>query len=172
MEKDTQLQDLADRLLSSDPIDTASPLFEKSIIPERIGVYAWSTKDGQVAYVGSGIGKKSSHTGLYRRIITELLNPHYLLSIEGAKKDLDSYQIKHCAYRKRTKKPAIDKNAFRKNVGRIEQISPGEPTVNFIKSNFLLRFVITDSDELANKLERKLIIEKKPKYNIQGNHKG
>lgn len=155
-------------LLSLKPIDTNAVFFLKEKIPEKIGVYLWSTKDEQIVYVGSAIGEKSRLTGLYRRIVTELLNPNYLLPIKKNNLKSDSYQLRHPAYTKRAKKPAIDKNAFRKNIGRIENIPPGEPTVNFIKSNFFLRFIVVPSKEIAKKIETKLIAKKQPKYNIQG----
>lgn len=118
-------------------------------------------------YVGTATGKK----GLYGRIISQHLNPRYLQTDQRKwcpKKN--SYQIEH--HTVSNNKPAIDKSAFRKNIGRINCIAPGLHTVNFIKLEFFLQFLTLQSKKRTLQLEKTIIIEFSPEYNIQGNRKG
>jgi hypothetical protein len=66
-------------------------------------------------------------------------------------------------------KKAIDKSAFRKNIGRLHHVRPGEETVRFIQENFTVRFIVLGTIELAKSLEEEIIRCHQPRYNIVGN---
>ena len=156
-----QLAGLRDALLSAQPLDPADDL--TPLVPKRIGVYTWSTtEDSRVVYVGKATGRR----GLHRRVVREHLNPRYLLTDQRKwSREKDAYQIAHHALV--NGKPAIDKSAFRKNIGRMHRLSPGQETVDFIRSRFVLRFVLVPTERAAVELERRVRSELLPRYNIQ-----
>jgi hypothetical protein len=141
-----------------DPVQDISHL-----VPRIYGVYGWfNKKDDSIEYVGSATGK----SGLYQRIINQHLKKSYLLTIkEGERHENDEYQMIHYAIRK-NRKPAIDKSAFRKNISRYNKLSPGSESVNFIKNNFYLHFLTFDNKDEALNVEKELIANFRPKYNI------
>ena len=159
----TQLSALAKELISRSPHSPSEDL--RGVVPNQLGAYVWSEKSsGQIVYAGSATGNK----GLYRRIIGQHLNPKYLLTNkEKWHQQKDAFQIVNFVLS--NGKPAIDKSAFRKNIGRAHRIRPGEGTVRFIKDNFILRFIVLPSRETALSIEDEIIDLYCPRYNISGN---
>ena len=157
-----QLTDLRDALVSAQPHDPADDLTR--LVPKRIGVYIWSAReDDSIVYVGKAVGCR----GLYTRIIKQHLNPRYLLTDQTKwHREKDAYQAAEHALL--NGKPAIDKSAFRKNIGRMHRLPPGQPTVDFIRSHFLLRFVLVPSKAAGAQLEHRIISAASPRYNIAG----
>ena len=157
------LSTLTNQLVSS---PAYSPLRElRNTVPYQVGVYVWTDEAVQITgqmivYAGIATGKK----GLYGRIIGQPLNPKYLLT-NRAKWHFqkDKFQIDNPILS--NGKEAIDKSAFRKNVGRLQHIRAGEETVRFIKENFNLKFIVLPS-ELAKLLESEIIRIYEPRYNI------
>jgi hypothetical protein len=148
-------------LINKVPFDAADDL--RKTIPKEIGAYTWSTKrNSKLMYVGIATGRN----GLYGRIIKQHLNPSYLLTDQDKWREKDEFQIAHYSFL--NGKPAIDKSAFRKNLGREHNLQPGEETVNYIKSNFCLRFIVVPSRESARAIEKEIIQLYEPGYNIAG----
>ena len=146
-----------------------SPKFDpaqdiSNLIPRSFGIYGWFNKhNDSIEYVGKATGKN----GLYQRIINQHLNKSYLLTDKTKWHDeLDAFQIKNYAIS--NGKPAIDKSAFRKNISRLNKLTPGIESVRFIKNNFHLRFIIINDKDEAKKLEKQLRdkLRKELIYNI------
>jgi len=135
------------------------------LVPRKYGIYGWfNKKDDNIEYIGSATGED----GLYQRIIKGHLRESYLLTIKvGKHYEKDAYQRVNYTIRKNGKH-AIDKSAFRKNISRHNKLSPGTESVNFIKKNFYLRFLMINDGDEAESLERQLLDRlPKPKYNIR-----
>lgn len=135
-------------------------------IPSAPGIYVWYAKEaGCPVYVGKASGRK----GLRHRIWAQHLNPRYLEGRALKFTEADSFQLS-CAVTIRGQ-PRIDKSVFRRNVGRREQVAPGQPTVDYIRRHFELAWVILPRSEIAI-LERDLIARIAPTgplYNLGGN---
>jgi hypothetical protein len=134
------------------------------IITKKIGIYAWfQAKDDKLIYIGKATGEG----GLYQRIIKQHLNPDYLLTDKNKWNEKDAFQAQYPAIL--NGKPAIDKSAFRKNISRVHKLRPGIDSVEYIKNNFMLRFLNISRKEDIFSLEKELIFYYKPKYNISNN---
>jgi excinuclease UvrABC nuclease subunit len=131
------------------------------LIPHEPGIYGWFNKEyDYIEYIGRAVGEG----GLNTRIVKQHLNPIYLLYNESKwSKSRDLFQIEHAVIIQVRR--AIDKSAFRKNVSRVNNLIPGKESVNYIKRNFWLRFLIfNDKDEIKN-IEKQLIKITHPIYN-------
>jgi hypothetical protein len=130
-----------------------------------MGLYAWFTKRGnRPVYVGKAIGRK----GLYKRIISQHLNPDYLETRTGKHTAKDEFQLKYPTYK--NGKIAIDKSAFRKNVARKKRLRAGKDSVSFLKRAYNVSFIVMDaqSHKEISELEKRLIAKWRPEFNISG----
>jgi len=137
-------------------------------VPRNTGIYFWfKREDKELIYIGTGAGKN----GLYNRIVRQHLNPKYIEYRSEKHSIRDEFQLSHPIMKevKGVVKPGIDQSAFRKNVGRILHIKPGDGTVNYILKNFYLKFYEMENIQELKQLEKELIKKFNPKFNI--NHK-
>ncbi|BCO08145.1 hypothetical protein GF1_05210 [Desulfolithobacter dissulfuricans] len=133
-------------------------------IPTTKGIYCYLDKVTlAIQYVGSAVGVK----GLRGRIWSQHLNPDYLESRKEKFSSKDSEQIKKQI--KKNGKIVIEKSAFRKNLARKHNLTPGVPCLEFLKENFLLVFFPLDehSTEKIHEIEKDIINNLAPKYNIR-----
>ena len=132
-------------------------------VPKEMGLYAWFTKMGnRLVYIGKAAGKK----GLRQRIVKQHLNPNYLETIISRHSKKDQFQLDNPIYK--NGKIGIDKSAFRKNVARQKKLKAGKESVTYLKRAFNFSFIATNSlsgDEIRE-LEKKLIAEFNPEYNV------
>ena len=102
-------------------------------VPKSKGIYFWvNCKSKNYEYIGIA----TNNQGLYGRICSKHLNKNYLEYREiKHSKIKDSYQIKN-AIRKEAnpERKYIDKSAFRKNVGRLMELCPGEDTLDYVRN--------------------------------------
>ncbi len=132
-------------------------------VPQKSGLYAWFTKRGdQLVYIGKATGKK----GLWQRIMNQHLNPDYLETRISKHTSKDQFQLENRIYK--NGKVGTDKSAFRKNVARLRRLKAGKESTSYLKRAFNVSFIVANmlsSDEIRE-LEKKMIIEFNPKYNI------
>ena len=154
-----------DKLTTLDP---SNPKI-KDLIPKKIGIYFWLDKrTSELMYIGTGSGVK----GLYNRIIGQHLNPKYIeYRVKVHNQEKDAFQLENPVIRKRDGAPGIDQSAFRKNIGRTFEIKPGIHTVNYIKDNLILKYKLIEDKEELMIIEKRLILELKPKLNISHKYK-
>ena len=62
-------------------------------------------------------------------------------------------------------KHGIDKSTFRKSIGRMLLLKPGQETVNYIKANLRLEVFESEDIEFIKNMEKQLIVQKQPKFN-------
>ena len=156
----TQLLDA----LSSQTKADASDLVPSSV-PNKAGLYVWySTLTGEPVYVGSAVGVG----GLRRRICQQHLNPRYLERRASKFTSKDWFQLENPILPNGV--VAIDKSAFRKNLARSHGLKAGQESVDYIKANFCLAFVVLLSYEphRIKKLEAATIRTLGPTYNLRG----
>lgn len=138
----------------------------KSHLTNKKGIYFWFDKsENVIVYIGiaTGVG------GLKKRIIQQHLSPKYL-EYRAEKHTLkDVFQLKFAIPRVSKKtgdtKYGIDKSAFRKSIGRLLQLKPGDETVNYIRANLRLEVYESEDVELIKSMEKKLIEKNQPKFN-------
>lgn len=139
-------------------------LLKRQDIPKEKGIYGYFNKDSQdLEYIGSAV----SCEGLRGRIWSQHLNVKYLENREDRFSKKDKKQIEKEV--KKNGKIVIEKSAFRKNLARKHDLIPGEPCLQFLKENFDI--VIMSLGELSkekiHEIEKKIIIEHTPRYNIR-----
>lgn len=92
-------------------------------------------------YIGIAIGKQ----GLYGRILKQHLNGKYLEFRSEKYTSKDIYQLENAFLKKDNNntefRKGIDKSTFRKVVGRLFNLKPGDETVNFIQKNFYCKYL-------------------------------
>jgi hypothetical protein len=135
-----------------------------AMIPRGTGIYVWfAVQEDKMVYVGTATGR----TGLYRRIMKQHLDPSYLLTDKSKSKPKDAFQAANPAIS--NGKPAIDKSAFRKNISRVHSLRPGHDSVDFIIRSFSVRFVCIQDRDTILAVERDILANYHPEYNISGN---
>ena len=141
----------------------------KMIVPKEKGIYFWIESDTEKLMY---IGKASSKKGLYNRIINQHLRPTYIEYREnkGRNQITDAYQIQHAIIRERDGAKGIDQSSFRRSVGSAFNIKPGIHTVNYIKDNFYLKFIIIKNVDEIKTIEKEMIITLKPLLNKEHNN--
>ncbi|HHH54690.1 MAG TPA: hypothetical protein ENK91_13595 [Bacteroidetes bacterium] len=126
------------------------------------GIYAYlGIHDNSLKYIGSAVGKN----GLRGRIWSQHLNPIYLESRKNKFTEKDKKQLSKRVLR--NNKPVIEKSAFRKNLARKYDLTPGESCLKFLKENFLLVFaplIDYDTKEILS-IEKHLILNENPEFN-------
>ncbi|MFT4802331.1 MAG: hypothetical protein ACI93N_002109 [Flavobacteriaceae bacterium] len=140
----------------------------KMIVPKEKGIYFWIVKNTEkLMYIGKASGKE----GLYRRIIGQHLRPAYIEYREnkGRNQITDAYQIKYAIIRERDGAKGIDQSSFRRSVGSAFNIKPGIHTVNYIKDNFYLIFIVIKNVDEIKAIEKEMIITLKPFLNKDHN---
>lgn len=133
-------------------------------IPKTKGLYAYlDIHDKSLKYIGSAVG----NNGLRGRIWNQHLNPIYLESRKNKFTAKDKNQLSKRVLR--NNKLVIEKSAFRKNIARKYDLTPGESCLKFLKDNFLLIFIpLIDYDEKKIlSIEKHLILKEKPDFNIK-----
>jgi|GEM_PF-3227078 len=138
-------------------------LLKRVDIPIEKGIYCYLNQVAtSIEYVGSAVGLK----GLRGRIWSQHLNPNYLENRSEKFSTKDKGQIQKNVIKRG--KLVIEKSAFRKNVARQHDLTPGEPSVDFIKENFLLvYFAVNLEKEKIHEIEKRMIRDLNPKYNIR-----
>jgi hypothetical protein len=134
-------------------------------VPSQQGLYVWySTSDGAVLYVGKATGRG----GLRKRICSQHLNPEYLESRPERLRPEDAFQLS-CGVLAGGK-ACVDKSVFRRSLGRLFKLAPGEGTVRYIRENLAVAWLTADhlGDISIPKCELELIRELKPKLNVSG----
>lgn len=143
-----------------------NPYEAKNIINNKTGIYFWfDNKTEKIVYIGIATGK----SGLRGRIVSQHLNPRYLEYRSNKHTSKDTFQLAHAIKKisdnNGSVRHGIDKSAFRKSIGRILSIKPGDGTVNYINNNLHLRVYESANIELIKKLEIELIKSHKPVFN-------
>lgn len=136
------------------------------LLTNKRGIYFWIDKnDNSLVYIGIAVGVG----GLKKRIIQQHLRVKYLEYRAEKHTSKDEFQLKFAIPRvsKRTRdtKYGIDKSAFRKSIGRMLQLKPGDETVNYIKTRLILQVFESEGIELIKNMEKRLIAQYQPKFN-------
>lgn len=122
-------------------------------IPGDTGVYIWFYKTEKgCAYVGKA-GNKNG--GLRKRIWDQHLRAGYLERRSSCVHNpANWFQRLHAIVKDDW--PHIDKSALRVNIGRLHHLSPGQPTVEFIRENLKVTWIVLSASEVraAEKLLR------------------
>jgi excinuclease UvrABC nuclease subunit len=139
---------------------------KRTDIPATKGVYIYLSKVGQkIKYIGSAVGQN----GLRGRVWSQHLNSKYLEARQEKFSSIDQNQLEKQV--KHNGKLVIEKSAFRKNIARFYNLSPGIECLQFIKENYsiiLLPFEERGKSEILE-LEENLIREFRPQFNIKNN---
>ncbi len=135
----------------------------KNLLSTNRGIYFWfDVNDNSIVYIGiaNGVG------GLKRRI-GQHLNPKYLEPrSEKQHTSKDAFQLSHAIIK--NDKKAIDKSSFRKSIGRMLNLKPGDETVEYIRNNLRLEIFESDDKEHIENMEKEFIKRFKPKFNNKG----
>lgn len=142
------------------------PSVKENDIPKRTGIYFWfQNEDDKLIYIGIALGKK----GLYGRISKQHLNPKYLEFRPEKHTSKDQYQLENAIIKSdkvtNVIRKGIDKSTFRKVVGRMFKLKPGEETVNYIQENFYCRYLENEDLDGVRRLEKELIQKHNPLFN-------
>jgi hypothetical protein len=135
-------------------------------LTNKRGIYFWIDKnDNTLVYIGIAVGAG----GLKKRVVQQHLCCKYL-EYRSEKHTLkDEFQLKFAIpiVSKKTEetKYGIDKSAFRKSIGRMLQLKPGEETVSYIKTNLMLEVFESEDVEFIKSMEKHLIVKYQPKLN-------
>lgn len=130
------------------------------------GIYFWFNQhENSVVYIGIAVGSG----GLKKRIIQQHLNPRYLEYRSDKHTSKDKFQLQYAIPRtsKTTGaiKLGIDKSAFRKSIGRMLSLKPGEETVEYIVKNLRLEVFETDDISVIKDMEKILVAQFQPIFN-------
>lgn len=132
-------------------------------IPSQQGLYVWySIGSGEIFYVGKATGRG----GLRRRIGSQHLNPKYLEMRPDRFRHDDEYQ-RSCGVLVGGR-VCVDKSVFRRSIGRLFRLAPGQATVQYIRENLAVAWLTADLVSEIPKCEADLIRELKPKLNVSG----
>jgi hypothetical protein len=117
------------------------------------------------------IGTASVQKGLYSKIIGQHLRSTYIEYRANKRRNIikDAYQIKYAIIRERDGAKGIDQSSFRRSVGSAFNIKPDIHTVNYIKDNFYLKFIIIKNVDEIKTFEKDMIINLKPLLNKEHN---
>ncbi|NVK30142.1 MAG: hypothetical protein HWE20_04000 [Gammaproteobacteria bacterium] len=146
------------RKIDLDRVDT--------LLTNKRGIYFWIDRsDNTLVYIGIAIGVG----GLKKRIAQQHLNPKYLEYRSEKHTSKDEFQLKYAIpkFSKKTGKTkyGIDKSAFRKAIGRMRKLKPGDETVNYIKTDLMLEVFESEDVEFIKSMEKHLIVKIQPKFN-------
>lgn len=138
----------------------------KDLLSSNRGIYFWfDINDNSIVYIGIAVGSG----GLKKRIIQQHLSHKYLEYREQKHTSKDDFQLKYAIPRRSVKTgeiiQGIDKSSFRKSIGRMLLLKPGEETVNYIKSNLRLEVFESEDIEFIKNMEKTLIQKIQPKFN-------
>lgn len=136
------------------------------LLSNKRGIYFWFDKvDDSLVYIGIAVGVG----GLKKRIARQHLNPKYLEYRDEKHTSKDEYQLKYAIPRLSRKtgetKIGIDKSAFRKSIGRMLSLKPGNETVNYIQLNLRLEVFESEDIVMVKNMEKSLIAKFQPKFN-------
>ena len=127
-------------------------------MPDRPGVYVFRRRklDLAAVYIGSAIGGE----GL-RRVWNHLCPYRLEIRMRG---DGDLHHFQWSCPTDYWGRPAIDKSSFRRDMGFLERIAPGQPTVNYIFKHFVVSWLILPK-KIAKDVENSFLYLK-PRYNL------
>ena len=136
------------------------------LLSNKRGIYFWFNKaDNSLVYIGIAVGVG----GLKKRIAQQHLNPKYLEYRDEKHTSKDEYQLKYAIPRLSRKnggtKLGIDKSAFRKSIGRMLSLKPGNETVNYIQLKLRLEVFESEDIVMVKNIEKSLISTCQPKFN-------
>lgn len=136
------------------------------LLTKKRGIYFWIDRsDNTLVYIGIAVGVG----GLKKRVAQQHLSAKYLEYRSEKHTSKDEFQLKFAILRVSKKtgetKYGIDKSAFRKSIGRMLQLKPGDETVNYIKNNLMLEVFESEDVEFIKSMEKHLIAKNQPKFN-------
>jgi len=132
-------------------------------VPSQQGLYVWyATDSGEVYYVGKAAGRG----GLRRRIGRQHLNPKYLETRPERFRPGDEFQLS-CGV-EAGGRVCVDKSVFRRNLGRLFGLAPGDRTVQYIREKLAVAWLTADLLGDITKCELDLIRQLRPKLNAIG----
>lgn len=143
------------------------PTDAKLTLSNKRGIYFWYTNNtDSLVYIGVALGAG----GLKKRVASQHLNPLYLEFRSQKQSEKDKFQLQHAVFRTskdgKTPRYGIDKSAFRKSIGRVERLKPGEETVQYIVQNLYLKVFESENIDAIRNLEISLIKKHEPLFNI------
>jgi|TARA_B100000315_G_C14351682_1_gene484306 hypothetical protein len=153
-------------------LNSIEPSDAKYVISKNRGIYFWfDRKTDSLVYIGIAVGVG----GLRRRIVSQHLNPKYLEYRTIKHTEKDHFQLSNAVKRlskdNKTVRKGIDKSAFRKSIGRMLKLKPGNETVEYIVNNLYVKTHESEDITAIKLLEEKLISEYQPKFNTTHKHK-
>jgi hypothetical protein len=142
------------------------PSLQYDKITKNTGIYFWFRReDEKLIYIGIALGKQ----GLYGRIMKQHLNEKYLEFRPEKHTSKDIYQLENSILKKGKNsteiRKGIDKSTFRKVIGRLFKLKPGDETVKFIKKNFYCKYLESKNLDEIRQLEKDLIQKFNPLFN-------
>jgi hypothetical protein len=134
-----------------------------SNVPAERGIYVWYSQNGEPVYVGKATGSR----GIRYRVMRQHLNPKYLEKRSEKFTEDDAYQCEVSPTLHG--RVCVDQSAFRKNVARAHRLKPGQESVDYLRDNFELAWVVLPeaSGVRIAELERAVrgLLLERPRYN-------